>query len=291
MVHQIDEHLHPFIYFLLSRLHIFRCCPEPYINIVYTIHVRRQPGFFLFNVIIPSMVITFFAILTFSSPPSVGERISLAVESFLSLSFLCLMVADSIPVNSDVSPLITNYLIVCMTLISMALFFNCVSMNMSGNKPVPRWLHTLAFIYIGPFVGHCSNSNEKANSLGRFFSSKVPDSIECKIRSVVGRLQTELSSKKLYYGEKLLRYLCLSKDLNHSSSRHGEFADAKQNMRQILKRSARVSEQKFTRDFWRCTAQIVDRICVISFSTSFLCVSAAMLMKGYGHQSALENGS
>lgn len=230
------------------------------------------------------MVITCFAILTFSSPPSVGERISLAIESFLSLSFLCMMVADNIPINSDVSPLITNYLIICMTLISLALFLNTVSMNMSGNRPVPRWLHTLAFIYIGPLVGHCGKPSEKAKSFGRFFSSRVPENVECKVRLVVNKVCTELSAKKLYYGEKLLKYLCVTKDTREVSNRRSEFRETKRHMRQILSRSARLSEQKFTRDFWRCVAQTVDRVCVISFSTSFICVSAAMLMKGYGHK-------
>ena len=83
------------------KVYQYSCCPGiDYPNIIFTLHLRRQPGFFLFNVIIPSMVITCFAIITFSSPPIEGERVSLAIESFLSLSFLCMMVADSIPVNS-----------------------------------------------------------------------------------------------------------------------------------------------------------------------------------------------
>ena len=56
-----------------------------YPNLVFRLHLRRQPGFFLFNVIIPGLVITTFAIFTFSSPHVSGERIGLAIESFLSL--------------------------------------------------------------------------------------------------------------------------------------------------------------------------------------------------------------
>ncbi|XP_066926665.1 neuronal acetylcholine receptor subunit alpha-6-like [Clytia hemisphaerica] len=266
----------------------YECCPEPYPNIIYTVHVRRQPGFFLFNVIIPSMVITFFAILTFSSPPNVGERISLAIESFLSLSFLCMMVADSIPVNSDVSPLITNFLMVCMMLISLALVFNMISMNLTGTKPVPRWLHTLAFVYIGPLVGYCRDTNATTNSLGRFFSSRVPSKIENKVRFMIHKLHTQLSEKKLYYGEKMLRHLCRSEHCMPQNREEVLHEEERQNMRQILKRSSVENNQKFNRDFWRCIAQTVDRVCVVSFSTSFLFVSAAVLMKGYGHQLELQ---
>ena len=132
-----------------------------YPMIIFQLKLRRQPGFFLFNVIIPGLVITCFAILTFSSPHLTGERISLAIESFLSLSFLCMMVADSIPVNSDVSPLITKFLLLCMSLISLAVLFNLISLNMTGRKRVPVWLRFIAFEILGPMVGYLGGRSSK----------------------------------------------------------------------------------------------------------------------------------
>jgi len=269
----------------------YRCCPVPYPNIIFTIYVRRQPGFFLFNVIIPGMVITFFAILTFSSPPETGERISLAIESFLSLSFLCMMVADSIPVNSDKTPLITNFLVICMTLISAALILNLVSMNlMHGSRPVPRWLHTLLLIYVGPWVGYCQNSTAQTDNYWcKFFTSEMPRKIECGLGFVIQKLQRQLTTdRKIYHGETLLKYMypcdeiCISPPADDNNNELS--IQERQDMKQILERSSHVNDEKFNRDFWRCFAQTVDRVCVLTFTTSFVLVSVAMLMKGYAHQ-------
>ena len=68
----------------------------------------------------------------------------------------------SVPVNSDVSPLITKFLITCMSLISAALIFNMVSMNLQTfTKPVPRWLRTVVFVYVGPLVGYCCSDEAR----------------------------------------------------------------------------------------------------------------------------------
>ena len=86
------------------------CCPEPYPDVTFFLHLRRKPGFFLYNIIIPCLVITSLAVLTFVLPPEIGERVTLVIESFLALSFVVLMVSDSVPVTSDNAPLITKFL-------------------------------------------------------------------------------------------------------------------------------------------------------------------------------------
>ncbi|XP_057314526.1 neuronal acetylcholine receptor subunit alpha-9-like isoform X2 [Hydractinia symbiolongicarpus] len=270
----------------------YSCCPTtPYPNIIFTIHLRRQPGFFLFNVIIPSMVITFFAILTFTSPPTVGERISLAIESFLSLSFLCLMVADSIPVNSDVSPLITKFLITCMVMISAALALNLVSLNLNSHTPVPRWLKRLAFVYIGPWVGFCgglkigkSNLRSKCNRGTSVYSDK---NAPCSENVMIARIQRanrqnlhEIQEQKELLEDKRTEYSGIFNELGKVIS----------NMNDVIDRSTHEVNQKYHKDFWRCLAHTVDRMCLVMFGLSFIFVSAIMLLKGYGHQLNVQDG-
>lgn len=268
----------------------FSCCPEPYPNIIFTIHLRRQPGFYLFNVIIPSMVITFFAILTFTSPPPIGERISLAIESFLSLSFLCMMVADSIPVNSDVSPLITKFLITCMVMISTALVLNLVSMNLCSSKPVPKWLKTISFCYIGPCVGFFPNDDLGKSKLITKAKYKLREagnldcSLPTKLQDIILN-KSNLTDKK--YPEITHKKLMIHHTIPANMTK-AEYQEHINNMNDILDRSTHEFKLMMNKDFWRCVAQTADRICMILFSLSFIFVSAVMLLKGYGHQSKVQ---
>jgi len=55
----------------------YDCCPEEYIDVTFTVHIRRRALFYGFNLIIPCVLISSMALLTFTLPPESGEKISL----------------------------------------------------------------------------------------------------------------------------------------------------------------------------------------------------------------------
>jgi len=55
----------------------YECCPEQYIDITFTVHIRRRTLFYGFNLIIPCVLISSMALLVFTLPPESGEKISL----------------------------------------------------------------------------------------------------------------------------------------------------------------------------------------------------------------------
>ena len=278
----------------------YSCCPGiEYPNIIFTLHLRRQPGFYLFNIIIPSMVITCFAIITFATPVLTGERISLAIESFLSLTFLCMMVAESIPVNSDVSPLITQFLSSCRTIISAALIFNLVSLNAYGARRVPTWLRRIAFIHVGPWVGY-HRDMQQADQLRQ---SLVPVNTDWK-NSILTSLQlggrhashsnyqltrhmTALLVKRMKRDGKIKGKTSSKYDSNHEDRRSEKqrelYKQVKADVKMLTQRSTNEKSVKVIRDFWRCIAQIVDRVCLVVLGFSFVFMTAAFLLRGYGH--------
>jgi len=56
---------------------VYECCPEPYIDITFSIHIRRRTLYYGFNLIIPCALISMLTLLTFILPPDEGEKIGL----------------------------------------------------------------------------------------------------------------------------------------------------------------------------------------------------------------------
>ena len=53
---------------------IYSCCPDnPYPDVTYYIIIRRKPLYYIFNMILPCMVLTLVALLGFLVPPESGE--------------------------------------------------------------------------------------------------------------------------------------------------------------------------------------------------------------------------
>lgn len=134
-------------YFLFFLFNI-SCCPEPYPDITFYIRMRRIPGFFLFNIIIPCLVVTSFSVLTFAFPPEFGERVTLVIESFLAMSVVILNVSDSIPVTSDATPIIVKILLAAMFQIGGALVANCISLNCYKKTEMPQWVRVFFLHYL-----------------------------------------------------------------------------------------------------------------------------------------------
>ena len=56
---------------------IYDCCPEPYVDITFTINIRRRTLYYFFNLIVPCVLISSMALLGFTLPPDSGEKLTL----------------------------------------------------------------------------------------------------------------------------------------------------------------------------------------------------------------------
>ena len=84
----------------------YACCPDPHPDITYTLHMRRRTFYYLFNIIVPCIMLSILTLLTFWLPTTSGEKISLGLSVFLAFSMFMLLIAEEVPATSESVPLI-----------------------------------------------------------------------------------------------------------------------------------------------------------------------------------------
>lgn len=121
---------------------LYGCCSDPYPDITFTLNLNRRASFYIFNLLIPCMMISFLAPLGFYLPADSGEKVSLGVTVLLALTVFQLLVAESMPPSEHV-PLIGEM----FTLIWHNLVFWEMLLKMYMNKKI-QYLYTfLNIIY------------------------------------------------------------------------------------------------------------------------------------------------
>nr|WMV64422.1 nicotinic acetylcholine receptor alpha9 variant [Pardosa pseudoannulata] len=92
---------------LVERNEVFySCCQEPYPDVTFHIVLRRRPLFYVFNLILPCMLITGIALLSFYMPSDSGEKVTLGITTLLSMTVFLMVIGESMPPTSDTVPLI-----------------------------------------------------------------------------------------------------------------------------------------------------------------------------------------
>jgi len=68
--------------------------------------MRRKPLFYVFNMILPCLLITLVALLGFYIPSDSGEKVTMGITTLLSMTVFLMLVAENMPATSDVLPLV-----------------------------------------------------------------------------------------------------------------------------------------------------------------------------------------
>ena len=53
----------------------YTCCPHPFVDIMFTMHLKRRPSYYIYNIVIPCVVQMLIILFTFLLPAESGERI------------------------------------------------------------------------------------------------------------------------------------------------------------------------------------------------------------------------
>jgi nicotinic acetylcholine receptor len=99
---------------------VYSCCPEPYPFVDIFITIQRRPMFYVFNLILPCIMITGISLLGFFMPSGAGEKVSLGITSLLSTTVFLMLVAEGMPPTSDALPLLGIYYGSTIFIVSLA---------------------------------------------------------------------------------------------------------------------------------------------------------------------------
>ena len=77
------------------------CCTDPHPDMTYVFHIRRKTFYYIFNIIVPCVMLSTLTLLTFWLPPTSGEKITLGLSVFLAFSMFMLLIAEEVPATSE----------------------------------------------------------------------------------------------------------------------------------------------------------------------------------------------
>ena len=93
----------------IRNVQYYSCCPEPYPDVTFHLHMRRRTLYYTYNVIIPCIMLSCLTLLEFWIPPEGGEKVALGLTVLLAYSVFMLLIAENMPASSYYVPLIGEY--------------------------------------------------------------------------------------------------------------------------------------------------------------------------------------
>ena len=60
----------------VRRVITYACCPEPFPDVTFYLHMRRRTTYYTFNIIIPCTILSMLTIAGFFLPAESGEKVS-----------------------------------------------------------------------------------------------------------------------------------------------------------------------------------------------------------------------
>ena len=136
---------------------------EHYIDITYSIKIRRRTLYYFSNLIVPCVLIASISVLGFYFPPESGEKVSLEITILMSLTFFMQVVRDMQPPSSHI-PLISSYFTFIMVMVASSVFATILVLNyhhrLASMGPMPFLVQKI-FLQWLPWVLRMSRNREK----------------------------------------------------------------------------------------------------------------------------------
>ncbi|XP_041448318.1 acetylcholine receptor subunit alpha-type acr-16 isoform X14 [Drosophila obscura] len=271
---------------------VYACCPEPYVDITFTIQIRRRTLYYFFNLIVPCVLISSMALLGFTLPPDSGEKLTLGVTILLSLTVFLNLVAETLPQVSDAIPLLGTYFNCIMFMVASSVVLTVVVLNYHHRTAdiheMPPWIKSV-FLQWLPWILRMGRPGRKITRKTILLSNRMKElelkerssksllanvlDIDDDFRHTISGSQTAIGSSASFgrpttVEEHHTAIGCNHKDL-HLILKELQFITAR--MRKADDEAELISD-------WKFAAMVVDRFCLIVFTLFTIIATVTVLL-------------
>nr|QQY02471.1 nicotinic acetylcholine receptor alpha subunit-1 [Cryptocotyle lingua] len=151
---------------------------ELYIAVIIRVDIQRKALYYMFNIIVPCMIMSVMSLLVFTLPPDANEKIVLGVTTLLSLTMLLQLVADKLPQTSAGNPVLVLYFTCTIILCSLSLVCAVVLLNChhhsGGILHVPWLIETFVNVWLASVLRIDRNVEDSVSDHDEFPSVVSP---------------------------------------------------------------------------------------------------------------------
>ncbi|XP_053679271.1 neuronal acetylcholine receptor subunit alpha-7 isoform X1 [Anopheles nili] len=272
----------------------YQCCPEPYVDITFTIQIRRRTLYYFFNLIVPCVLISSMALLGFTLPPDSGEKLTLGVTILLSLTVFLNLVAETLPQVSDAIPLLGTYFNCIMFMVASSVVLTVVVLNYHHRTAdiheMPPWIKSV-FLQWLPWILRMGRPGRKITRKTIILSNRMKE-LELKERSSKSLLANVLdidddfrhpcsgiSGSTTAIGGSVFTRLTTVEEQNASTGcTHKDLHHILKELQFITNRMKKADEEAELISDWKFAAMVVDRFCLFVFTLFTIIATVTVLL-------------
>ena len=139
----------------------------------FTLNLRRKPGFFLMNILVPTVILSFVSTTVFIVPSSSGEKIGFAVTIFLSYAVFLTIVSSQLPQNSDRLAIVNIYIIIEVALSVLSLIIATIQVRLTNRND--QSIHGIYKAIVN--ISRCKNRRIQSSKILKI--KNLPDQTVC----------------------------------------------------------------------------------------------------------------
>nr|QOR60934.1 nicotinic acetylcholine receptor alpha subunit 16 [Necator americanus] len=273
----------------------YDCCPEPYPDLTFYLHMRRRTLYYGFNLIMPCILTTLMTLLGFTLPPDAGEKITLQITVLLSICFFLSIVSDMSPPTSEAVPLLGIFFSCCMIVVTASTVFTVYVLNLHCRTPETHEMSATMrsiLLYWLPWLIRMKRPGVKLTyaSLPSLFNPKLKSHSESLIRNIKENESSTSRSNSLEIERRLHFYMSSSGLMNGvsppltamQSSQITAPIDLGQQatllilqriyheLKVVTKRMVDTDREEQASNNWKFAAMVVDRLCLYVFTIFIL---------------------
>ncbi|XP_043861290.1 acetylcholine receptor subunit delta [Dromiciops gliroides] len=267
-----------------------------YQDITFYLIIRRKPLFYIINILVPCVLISFMINLAFYLPADSGEKTSLTISVLLAQSVFLLLISKRLPATSHAIPLIGKFLLFGMVLVTVIVLICVVTLNIHHRTPSTHVLSQgvrKMFLETLPRILHMSQPEaepvlgsqiRRSSSLG--YISKAEEYFTVKSRS---DLMFEKQSERHGLASRVTPARQPPAGSEESQQElYSEIKPAVDGANFIVNHMRDQNSYNEEKDSWGRVARTVDRLCLFVVTPLMSLGTAWILLQGMYNQPPLQ---